>query len=51
MTGTATHSETDEPYVVYAREGEERLWVRPAAMWSESVDRDGYVGPRFTRLG
>ena len=23
------------------------LWVRPAAMWSEIVDRDGYRGPRF----
>ena len=23
------------------------LWVRPAAMWSEIVDRDGYHGPRF----
>ena len=23
------------------------LWVRPAAMWSEIVDRNGYHGPRF----
>ena len=27
--------------------GEFGLWVRPAAMWSEIVDRDGYRGPRF----
>ena len=28
--------------------GEGGLWVRPAAMWSELVERDGYRGPRFT---
>ena len=27
------------------------LWVRPAAMWSETVDRDGYHGPRFQYIG
>ena len=45
----ATHSETLEPMVVYrALYGEHGLWVRPAAMWSELVERDGYCGPRFT---
>ena len=44
----ATHSETLEPMVVYrALYGERGVWVRPAAMWSEIVDRDGYRGPRF----
>lgn len=44
----ATHSETMEPMVVYrALYGEHGLWVRPAAMWTEFVDRDGYQGPRF----
>ena len=44
----ATHSETLEPMVVYrALYGERGIWVRPAAMWSEIVDRDGYRGPRF----
>ena len=34
--------------VVYrALYGEGGLWVRPAAMWSEQVCRDGYSGPRF----
>ena len=48
VIGTATHSETREPMVVYrALYGEHDLWVRPAAMWSETVDRDGYHGPRF----
>ena len=44
----AKHSETMEPMVVYkALYGEQGIWVRPAAMWSEQVDRDGYSGPRF----
>lgn len=45
----ARHSETLEPMVVYrALYGERGVWVRPAAMWSEPVDRDGYHGPRFS---
>ena len=52
MVGTARHSETLEPMVVYrALCGAGGLWVRPAAMWSERVDRDGYSGPRFQRIG
>ena len=44
----AKHSETLEPMVVYqALYGEQGIWVRPAAMWSEQVDRDDYHGPRF----
>ncbi len=49
---TARHSETLEPMVVYrALYGERGVWVRPAAMWSEQVDRNGYRGPRFTYIG
>ena len=48
----AKHSETLEPMVVYqALYGEQGIWVRPAHMWSETVDRDGYRGPRFTYIG
>lgn len=48
----ARHSETLEQLVVYrALYGEGGLWVRPAAMWLETVDRDGYCGPRFVRIG
>ncbi len=44
----ARHSETLEPMVVYrALYGEGGIWVRPAAMWSEIVERDGYCGSRF----
>ena len=45
----AKHSETLEPMVVYqALYGEMGIWVRPAAMWSEQVDREDYHGPRFS---
>ena len=48
----ARHSETCEPMVVYrALYGEGDVWVRPAAMWNETVERDGKVFPRFTYLG
>ena len=44
----AKHSETLEPMVVYrALYGEGGLWVRPAGMWTEWVDREEYHGPRF----
>lgn len=52
LIGIASHSETMEPMVVYkALYGEEGLWVRPAAMWTETVERDGYCGPRFQYIG
>lgn len=48
LIGIAHHSETMEPMVVYqALYGNMELWVRPAAMWTEEVCRDGYQGPRF----
>lgn len=48
----ARHSETLENMVVYqALYGERGIWVRPAAMWNEIVERDGYQGPRFVYIG
>jgi hypothetical protein len=48
----ARHSETLEDYVVYrALYGEGGLWVRPAAMFAETVARDGRVVPRFEWIG
>ena len=48
VIGLASHSETMEPMVVYrALYGEHGLWVRPAAMWNEIVERPNYQGPRF----
>ena len=52
VLGMARHSETMEEMVVYqALYGECGLWVRPAHMWSEHVERDGYSGPRFAYIG
>ena len=52
LIAVARHSETLEPMVVYqALYGEGGLWVRPAEMWSERVEREGYSGPRFTYIG
>lgn len=51
LLGTARHSETLEPMVVYrALYGDGGLWVRPAVMWSETVHQDDYHGPRFQFL-
>ena len=47
----AKQSETLEEMVVYqALYGEQGIWVRPASMWSEHVERDGYSGPRFSPI-
>ncbi len=52
VIGTATHSETLEEYVVYkALYGEGGLWVRPAEMWNETVERDGKTFKRFEFIG
>lgn len=52
VIGVARHSETMEELVVYrALYGERGLWVRPAAMWLETVERDGKQFQRFTYIG
>ena len=49
---TARHSETLEEMVVYrALYGERGVWVRPASMWSETVERGGESFTRFTYIG
>ena len=48
----ARHSETEEWMVVYqALYGEGGIWVRPASMWNETVERDGKTYQRFTYIG
>ncbi len=48
----AKHSETEEDMVVYrARYGDRSVWVRPASMWNETVERNGQIYPRFTYIG
>ena len=44
----ARHSETTEPMVVYrALYGDHGVWVRPAEMWNETIERDGKTYRRF----
>ena len=48
----AKHSETTKDYVVYkALYGDGGMWVRPASMWNETVERDGVTYKRFTYIG
>ncbi len=48
LIGIAKHSETQESMVVYrALYADGGLWVRPASMWTETVCKNGYEGPRF----
>lgn len=52
VIGVAKDSETLELMVVYrALYGEGELWVRPAKMWAERIEREGYTGPRFEYIG
>jgi hypothetical protein len=49
VLGVARHSETEEPFVVYRTDyGERSLWIRPLAMFTESVQVDGREQPRFS---
>ena len=48
----AKHSETQEEMVVYkALYGDGGVWVRPARMWNEKVEREGKTFQRFTYIG
>lgn len=51
VLGMARHSETGEDMVIYrALYGEGDVWVRPAAMWNDTVLRDGKTYIRFTEI-
>lgn len=48
VIGLARHSESEELMVVYrALYGDGELWVRPASMWLETIERDGQIFQRF----
>ncbi len=48
----ARHSETMEDMVVYQPlYGDMGIWVRPAAMWDEIIERDGLTFRRFEYIG
>lgn len=47
LEGVAKHSETMEDMVIYKRLENNSLWVRPATMWGEKVEREGKKVQRF----
>ena len=52
VIGVARHSETEEELVVYRQEyGDRSLWVRPKAMFLETVEVNGETVSRFKWLG
>ena len=51
VIGIARHSETLEEMVVYrALYDDAGIWVRPAEMWNETVERNGKAFQRFTYI-
>lgn len=51
VIGIARHSETEETMVVYrALYGDGAIWVRPADMWNEKIERGGKTFRRFYSL-
>ena len=51
VLGAVRHSETLEPLVLYRPlYGERGDWVRPHAMFFETVVVDGIAQPRFSRV-
>lgn len=44
----ARHSETEDYFVVYhPHSNKEDIWVRPLTMFTETIERDGKILPRF----
>ena len=51
VMGVANHSETLEKMVVYrALYGEKEIWVRPASMWNDDIEKNGETVKRFTYI-
>lgn len=51
VIGVARHSETEELLVIYRPDyGERELWVRPQAMFTESVETQKGREPRFALI-
>lgn len=51
VLGIVRHSESLEELVLYRQEyGDRGLWVRPAAMFLETVEFQGQIVPRFQYL-
>lgn len=53
VIGTALHSETLEPLVIYKAlydNPKSKLWVRPLDMFTEMVEINGKKVPRFVKV-
>jgi hypothetical protein len=51
VIGTARHSETKEKLIVYqCLYGDYSIWVRPKAMFNETVNINGIEQPRFALI-
>ncbi|MDB5177858.1 MAG: hypothetical protein JWO61_241 [Candidatus Saccharibacteria bacterium] len=52
VLGVAQQTETDEPLVIYRAlyENEYELFARPYKMFTEMVELDGEVKPRFEKV-
>lgn len=50
--GMAYRHPDKTPLVIYrALYGDSELWARPADMWDDYIEREGYSGPRFEHRG
>ncbi|PIZ50502.1 DUF1653 domain-containing protein [Candidatus Woesearchaeota archaeon CG_4_10_14_0_2_um_filter_33_13] len=49
VLGIAKHSETLDELVLYQHDGQ--YWVRPVAMFLETIERSGRIMPRFEFIG
>jgi hypothetical protein len=55
VIGTAKHSETGEVHVIYeglydGPHGYGAVWIRPIAMFEETIERDGKTMRRFAPI-
>lgn len=51
VIAVARHSETEEELVVYRlMYGDFSYWIRPLSMFTESIELDGVIMPRFQWL-
>ncbi len=50
VIAVAKHSETLEEMVVYRDIHSDKVWVRPAGMWNDTVVRDGRTFKRFEKV-
>lgn len=52
LVGVAKNSEKpDEEFVIYQSIDHGLMWARPLTMFLETVEKDGYSGPRFRYIG